>query len=97
MRWRRDDGRVLVVMSGLPGTGKSAIADALGHELGAPVFSVDEHLGDADLVAITHGTVMAAWLAAAGVVADSPSFWPQLRLPDGWEIDLAEQQAWRVA
>jgi predicted kinase len=34
-------GRMLVVMSGLPGTGKSAIADALGHELGAPVLSVD--------------------------------------------------------
>lgn len=34
-------GRMLVVMSGLPGTGKSAIADALGSELGAPVLSVD--------------------------------------------------------
>jgi predicted kinase len=34
-------GRMLVVMSGLPGTGKSTIADALGHELGAPVLSVD--------------------------------------------------------
>lgn len=34
-------GRMLVVMSGLPGTGKSAIADALGYELGAPVLSVD--------------------------------------------------------
>ena len=33
--------RMLIVMSGLPGTGKSAIADALGHELGAPVLSVD--------------------------------------------------------
>jgi predicted kinase len=32
---------VLIVMSGLPGTGKSAIADALGRELGAPVLSVD--------------------------------------------------------
>jgi adenylylsulfate kinase-like enzyme len=32
-------GQMLVVMSGLPGTGKSAIADALGHELGAPVLS----------------------------------------------------------
>lgn len=51
--------------------------------------ALDEHLGDADVVAITHGTVMSAWLAAAGVVADSPSFWSQLRLPDGWEIDLA--------
>ena len=34
-------GRMLVVMSGLPGTGKSAIADALCRELGAPVLSVD--------------------------------------------------------
>lgn len=32
---------VLVVMSGLPGTGKSSIANALGRELGAPVLSVD--------------------------------------------------------
>jgi predicted kinase len=32
---------VLVVMSGLPGAGKSAIADAVGRELGAAVLSVD--------------------------------------------------------
>jgi len=32
---------VLVVMSGLPGSGKSAIADSLGREIGAPVLSVD--------------------------------------------------------
>ncbi len=32
---------VLVVMSGLPGAGKSAIADAVGRELGVPVLSVD--------------------------------------------------------
>jgi predicted kinase len=32
---------VLVVMSGLPGTGKSAIADAVGRELGGAVLSVD--------------------------------------------------------
>ncbi len=32
---------VLVVMSGLPGAGKSAIADAVGREFGAPVLSVD--------------------------------------------------------
>jgi predicted kinase len=32
---------VLVVMSGLPGAGKSAIADAVGAELGAAVLSVD--------------------------------------------------------
>jgi predicted kinase len=33
--------RLLVAMTGLPGTGKSAIADAIGRALPAPVFSVD--------------------------------------------------------
>jgi predicted kinase len=32
---------VLVILSGLPGVGKSAVADALGRELGAAVISVD--------------------------------------------------------
>src|SRR5687768_2597766 len=32
---------MLVVMTGLPGTGKSAIAEGVGKALGAPVFSVD--------------------------------------------------------
>lgn len=32
---------MLIVMAGLPGTGKSAVAEALGRELGAPVVSVD--------------------------------------------------------
>lgn len=32
---------MLVVMTGLPGTGKSAIADAVARALPAPVFSVD--------------------------------------------------------
>ena len=32
---------VLVVISGLPGAGKSTLADAVGRELGAPVLSVD--------------------------------------------------------
>ncbi len=32
---------VLVVISGLPGSGKSTIADAMGRSLGAPVLSVD--------------------------------------------------------
>jgi predicted kinase len=34
-------GGVLVVMSGLPGSGKSSIADRVGRELGAPILSVD--------------------------------------------------------
>ena len=32
---------MLVVMMGLPGTGKSAIAEAIARAMGAPVFSVD--------------------------------------------------------
>jgi predicted kinase len=32
---------MLMVFSGLPGTGKSAIADEVGRRLPAPVFSVD--------------------------------------------------------
>jgi predicted kinase len=32
---------MLVVISGLPGVGKSAVADALGQDLGVPVLSVD--------------------------------------------------------
>jgi broad-specificity NMP kinase len=50
-------GRVLVVMSGLPGTGKSAIADALRHELGAPVLSVDPIEADDRLAIDTMSTV----------------------------------------
>jgi predicted kinase len=38
-RWH--DEAVLVVVSGLPGVGKSSMADALGRKLGAAVLSVD--------------------------------------------------------
>lgn len=31
----------LIIVSGLPGTGKSALAEAIGHELGVPVFAKD--------------------------------------------------------
>ena len=32
---------LLIVLSGLPGTGKSAIADGIGRATGLPVLSVD--------------------------------------------------------
>jgi predicted kinase len=35
------DARTLIVLSGLPGTGKSAIADGIGRALRIPVLSVD--------------------------------------------------------
>ena len=31
---------MLIIVSGLPGTGKSAIADGLGQAIGAPVLSI---------------------------------------------------------
>src|SRR5262249_28412347 len=37
----RDDGRVLVVMVGLPAAGKSAVAEDLARALGCAVLSVD--------------------------------------------------------
>lgn len=41
----RGAGARLVVFSGVPGTGKSTLADAAGRELGVPVFAVDWLLG----------------------------------------------------
>ncbi|HXW47594.1 MAG TPA: AAA family ATPase, partial [Streptosporangiaceae bacterium] len=39
------DGTRLVVFSGVPGTGKSTLSDAVGRRLGIPVFAVDWLLG----------------------------------------------------
>jgi predicted kinase len=60
---------VLIVLSGLPATGKSAIADGLGRAIGAPVLSVDP-IEDAMLrsgIARDQPTGLAAYLVAAAV------------------------------
>lgn len=41
----RAAGAQLVVLSGVPGSGKSSVAESVGRDLGAPVFSVDWLLG----------------------------------------------------
>jgi len=41
LRWCCDGGGVLVVMAGLPGSGKSAVAEDLAAALGCAVLSVD--------------------------------------------------------
>jgi hypothetical protein len=41
----KTSGTRLVVFSGLPGTGRSALADAAGRRLGIPVFTADWLLG----------------------------------------------------
>jgi AAA+ superfamily predicted ATPase len=51
IRWSPEmvsnDWRMLVVMTGLPGTGKTAVAEAVARALPAPVFSVDPIEGSA--------------------------------------------------
>jgi predicted kinase len=42
---RHNDGSRLIIFSGLPGTGKSTLADAVGRRLDVPVFAVDWLLG----------------------------------------------------
>ncbi|MHB1446359.1 MAG: histidine phosphatase family protein [Acidimicrobiales bacterium] len=44
-----------------------------------------------DLVVVTHGTVMTAWLATVVTVADPTEFWSRLGQPDAWEVDLADR------
>lgn len=68
--------------------------------LGEAVRRFDEGLrslsGPGDVVLATHGTVMAAWLGSTGLASDPFAFWAELRLPDGWEVDLAAGHVWRV-
>jgi hypothetical protein len=54
-------------------------------------------ISDHDLVVVTHGTVMAAWLQLSGLVENGFAFWSELRQPDAWEVDLARRRAWRFA
>lgn len=63
---------MLIVLSGLPATGKSAIADGLGRAIGAPVLSVDP-IEDALLrsgIAPDQPTGLAAYVVAAALAED---------------------------
>ncbi len=60
---------MLIVVSGLPGCGKSTIADAVGRVLGVPVFSVDpiEAAIWRSGVPASHETGVAAYAVAAAL------------------------------
>ena len=77
------DCLLLVVMTGLPGTGKSAIADAVGRALPAPVFSVDPLEATLNRAGITreHRSGYAAYDLAA-MLAES-----QLRVGQSAVVD----------
>ena len=49
-----------------------------------------------DIVVVTHGTVMTAWLRATNITGDAFAFWTELRTPDAWEVDLATRATWRL-
>jgi len=91
--------QVLVAMTGFPGTGKSAVADAIGRALPAPVFSVDPLEATLNRAGITrehrsgHAAYdLAAMLADAqlgagqSAVVDSVSALPSLR---SWWTEIA--------
>ena len=40
-----------------------------------------------DLIVVTHGTVMTAWLWSIGAVEEPLAFWSDLRMPDAWGLD----------
>jgi broad specificity phosphatase PhoE len=46
---------------------------------------IDERDRD-NLIIVTHGTVMTAWLVSVGLVDDPMAFWLDLRMPDAWEV-----------
>jgi len=53
--------------------------------------------GAATVVAVTHGRVLALWLAAAATLPDPAAFWAGLRYPDAWAVEAAPgRQRWAV-
>lgn len=49
-----------------------------------------------DLVVVSHGTVMSAWLGSTDATADPFKFWTELKMPDAWEVDLEARTVWRL-
>lgn len=91
---------MLVVMTGLPGTGKSAIADAVAKALPAPVFSVDpleavllrsgiDREQRSDIAAYDLAAARAASQLQLGqaAVVDAVNAWERLRR---WFLGIAE-------
>jgi broad specificity phosphatase PhoE len=48
------------------------------------------------LIAVSHGTVMSAWLGRQIPHLDSVTFWNELRMPDAWLVDRATESAHRI-
>ena len=77
----RTSGARLIVFSGLPGVGKSTLADAVGSRLGIPVFATDWLLGALtpfggrhldDLLGIA-GELLTTFALGQSAIIDHPS------------------------
>lgn len=87
---------MLVVMSGLPGAGKSAVADDVARELGWPVLSVDPVEAAMLRAGVDHAqpTGLAAYVVVEALAAE------QLRLGHNVVVDAVNgvrpaQEQWR--
>jgi predicted kinase len=93
-----DHAGVLIVVCGLPGTGKSTVADALGETLGVPVFSVDPI--EAAIwragVPASHETGVAAYEVAATLAAHQLALGLTAIVDAVSEIEIARNM-WREA
>ncbi|WP_326608071.1 AAA family ATPase [Streptomyces sp. NBC_01800] len=87
---------MLIVMSGLPGAGKSAVAEALGRRLAAPVVSVDpiEAAMSRAGVASSQPTGLAAYVLAEAV-ADGVLALGQTVIVDAVNAVEAAREQWR--
>ena len=87
---------MLIVMAGLPGSGKSSIADALGRRLPAPVVSVDPIEAAMLRAGVSRGepTGLAAYVVAEAV-ADSALSLGQTVIVDAVNAVEAARRQWR--
>jgi predicted kinase len=88
---------VLIAMAGLPGAGKSSVAEGLGRALSAPVVSVDPIEAALRRAGVTSGqpTGLAAYLAAEAV-ADGVLALGQSVIVDAVNAVEAARGQWRA-
>lgn len=89
---------MLIVIAGLPGSGKSALATALGHRLGVPVLSVDTIENAMLQAGLTPGwDVGVAAYEVAGAVARQHLTSGRSVIVDAVSDSEASRETWRVA
>ncbi|MFF1839063.1 AAA family ATPase [Streptomyces sp. NPDC058231] len=90
---------MLIVMAGLPGVGKSSVAEALGRRLAAPVVSVDpiEAAMWRAGVARDQPTGLAAYVVAEAVAGPRRPAGPRVRSSIATSIEVSDYGVSRKA